>query len=127
MSGTNDIAQLEPFLGNVLTPSITTHLTSKRLMVPFIDRVENYLMHVIDRNIRTFYLNPRVDTLLRDKANLSIPSVNTLRMRSELVLLNYDPLIDTPEQLPAAVIGVGGLQIVPAKPLPEVIFQYFVK
>lgn len=107
-------------MSTVLTPSITAHLTHKRLIRNFYDRFENYLIQLIENLIRRYYLYPYLDWLLKDLGNLSVPPVQILSRCSELVLLNYDPVIDTPEQLPPNIIGVGGLQIKAPKPLSKV-------
>lgn len=108
-------------MGGVLTPSTSTHFAYKNLKTSFIGRIDNYLMQVVDFVLRKYWLYPKMDVAIREQGKMiGIPPIEELSRRTKLAMINYDPAIDTPEQLPSNIIGVGGLQIQPAKPLPEV-------
>jgi len=51
---------------------------------------------------------------------MDTPSLSELDQKTIIMLLNTDVSIDFPEPLPPNIIPVGGLQIVDAKPIPEV-------
>lgn len=117
----NDVAVAISMMNTVLTPSTSTHFSFKSMKTSLLGRIENYLMQVIDYTLLSHYFYPRIDEILREKGNLSgLPAMASIGKLSKLAMINYDPAIDTPEQLPPNVIGVGGLQIQPVKPLPQV-------
>lgn len=121
MTALNDIALSAISQKNILTPSISTSFLAKGLAKSLYSRIENYILQLTDYLLMEYYVHPKMNKILQNTGKLSgLPSVTELSRRSELVLFNYDPVIDTPEQLPPNVIGVGGLQIKEAKPLPEV-------
>lgn len=120
LTASNDVAMVASVVNSVLTPSISHHYVSKHFSNTLYERLENYVYQITDHFIRDWYLYPEMDKILKDVGHLDIPSLNELRTRYELVLFNHDPVVDTAEQFPPNVIGVGGLQIKPPKPLAEV-------
>lgn len=117
----NDVTLASAMIGGILAPSTSTHYTYKYLKIDFLDRVDNYLMQVVDYHIRKWYIYPLQDKIIREQSEMiDIPPVDELQRLTKLVMINYHPAIDTPEFLPPNVIPVGGMQIRPAKPLPEV-------
>lgn len=63
---------------------------------------------------------PKIDKVTRDKFKFDYPSLKELGQRSALVFVNSDNAFDFPEPMQPNMIQIGGLQIVDAKPLPEV-------
>lgn len=122
----NDLSLPASFIKNILTPQTATSYVFKSLRISFIERLENYLLQIADLAYRSFFLNAQMDRILREEGNITdLPPLRELSQRSELVILNYDPVIDTPQQLPSNIIAVGGLQIKPAKPLTDVYYFLF--
>lgn len=117
----NDITMPLAMMRGVLTPSITSHYAYQYLKLGFLDRIENYVMQFADYMLRDWYLYPMQDAIIREQARMpGIPPVSKISYLTKLILINHDPAIDTPEQLPPNIIGVGGMQIKSAQPLPEV-------
>lgn len=115
-------------IGGVLAPSVSTHFTYKDVKINFFDRVDNYLMQVSDYYIRKWHMHPLQDKIIREQGEMTdIPPVDELQHLTKLVMINYDPAIDTPEFIPPNVIPVGGMQIRPAKPLPEVSVHFLIE
>lgn len=117
----NDVTLASAIVAGVLAPSTSTYFTYKQLKINFLDRVDNYLMQMSDYYIRKWYLHPLQDKIIREQGEmLDIPPVDELQRLTKLVMINYDPAIDTPANIPSNVIPVGGMQIRAAKPLPDV-------
>lgn len=121
LTASNRISIVTAMMGGVLNPSTSTHFAYIKMKTSYIDRIENYLMHIADFALRKYWLYPQIDIVIREEAKMyGIPPIEELSRHTKLAMINYDPAIDAPEQLPASIIGVGGLQIQSAKPLPEV-------
>lgn len=121
ITASNEVSKASDIVRSALAPSTSTHCFYNKLKIDFLDRVDNYLMQVVDQHIQKWYINPLHDKIIRDQGKMNdILPTNELMRLSKLVMINYDPAIDIPEQFPPSVIPVGGLQIRPAKLLPEV-------
>jgi glucuronosyltransferase len=64
---------------------------------------------------------PQVEKITREKFKFNYPPLKELSQQSSLIFVNTDNAIDLAEPLQPNMIQIGGLQIVDAKPLPEVI------
>lgn len=117
----NDVSLASIQIGAAIAPSTSTHYQNQYLKINFLDRVDNYLLQVVDYYTRKWHLHPLQDKIIREQGEMmDIPPVNELQRLTKLVMLNYDPAIDTPELLAPNVIAIGGMQIQPIKPLPQV-------
>lgn len=66
-----------------------------------------------------------MDRRVRERYNFTdLPSLAELEKKTEIALVNSDPVVDYSEPLPLKVIQVGGLQIKEPKTLPQVIKFY---
>lgn len=64
---------------------------------------------------------PEIDRKVQARYNMKdLPFVKDLERKTLLMLINTDNAVDYPEPLQPNMIQVGGLQIMDAKPLPEV-------
>lgn len=63
--------------------------------------------------------------MTRERFNFDFSSVEELQQRTAIMFVNTDNAIDFSEPLQPNMIQVGGLQIVDAKPLPQVRFSIF--
>lgn len=63
--------------------------------------------------------------MTRERFNFDFSSVEDLQQRTAIMFVNTDNAIDFPEPLQPNMIQVGGLQIVDAKPLPQVGSEFF--
>lgn len=77
-------------------------------------------MQSYDRVARQWWVGPKIDEIIRVHGKMGdhVPRQAELGRRHQLIMFNYDLATDTPEQLSANMIPVGGLQIRPARPLP---------
>lgn len=104
---------------SAFVPSTSTHYVFKRFKYEhFLDRLDNYVLYLADYLARQYYLQPKIDAMIRNVAKIpQTTSVYELAKLHKIILINHDLAIDMAEQFPANVIGVGGLQIEPAKDL----------
>ena len=117
VSAWNGISTVAGVTGSVQTVSTSTFPFFKEFKRTFLKRVENYLFHALDHFLTEYYYFPKIDKILA-KHFPNLPPIAQLRKNSTIVLFNHNPVVEQPEQFLPNVIGVGGLQIQPAKPLP---------
>lgn len=67
---------------------------------------------------------PIINEMAKQKFGPDLPYVGDLEDHAKIALVNIHPAIDFPQPLPPNVIPVGGLQIVPAKFLPNDLEQF---
>ncbi|XP_058123178.1 UDP-glycosyltransferase UGT5-like [Anopheles coustani] len=94
-----------------------TQLTDNPM--PFGQRFVNAYVHLFDSLYRKFVFLPELTAIAQRPFDYPLPDLAELEKRTLIMLTNSNPALDPPESLPPNVIPVGGLQIVPAKPLPE--------
>lgn len=122
LTALNDPTITAGMINTIMLPSISTNFNFNKLKLHFFDRVENYALQLADYALRHYHLNRKIDEIIRTKGGLDrrdIPAGNELNRLHKLMLINYDFAIDTAEQFPINIIGVGGLQIQPARPLQD--------
>uniref|UniRef100_A0A182UXE3 UDP-glycosyltransferases domain-containing protein n=1 Tax=Anopheles merus TaxID=30066 RepID=A0A182UXE3_ANOME len=91
----------------------------------FFQRFYNAAIHWIDYFYRNYIFLPETDRLVREheKAN-DLPYLGALDQKMMLMLVNSHHSVDFPEPIPQNMIQVGGLQIIPPKPLPADIDRF---
>lgn len=89
----------------------------------FIERATNFLVHNFDSFYRRWVFMPRIWSIAQPAFEIDLPDLESLE-RSQLMLVNSNPLLDHPEVLPQNVIPVGGLQIAEPKDLPQDIQKF---
>lgn len=115
----NGVPMTAALYDTVQTVSISTFFTFNRLATTFVERFCSYACTVIDQAAREFYVYPKMNKIIEPYFK-NLPPLSKLKKKGILSILNYNEVIDGPQQLPPNVIGVGGLQIKPVKPLPKV-------
>ncbi|XP_053687396.1 UDP-glucosyltransferase 2-like [Sabethes cyaneus] len=86
----------------------------------FLQRVQNTILYSVDYIYRTYYSNPRLDSMVREYFQYDdLPYVTDIDRLSKIILVNAHYSIDYPEPAPPNLIPVGGLQIRDAKKLPK--------
>lgn len=65
-------------------------------------------------------MNPALDAIVRKHITWNFPYLGDIERKTVLALVNTHPSYDVAEPLPPNTIPIGGLQIVDAKPLPQV-------
>ncbi|CAO1401209.1 unnamed protein product [Diamesa hyperborea] len=83
----------------------------------FMQRCHNYLIHLFDIVFREYVFLPKIQWMTEDIYDRTTPQLDELEKRTSLMLVNSNPAIDFSESLPPNVISVGGLQVLPPKPL----------
>lgn len=88
----------------------------------FCGRFQNFLLNAIVRFLQEIYVDRIMDEMVQKAVDgkYQVLPVKKLRQRATLALINYNEMIDGMEQLPANVIGVGGLHIQEPKKLSMV-------
>ncbi|XP_058827951.1 uncharacterized protein LOC131687877 [Topomyia yanbarensis] len=85
----------------------------------FIQRTYNTFISLVSSAYRNFYILPRVDQQVRDHFNYTdMPYLGDLEKRTQIMLVNSNPVMDALEPLPPNVIAVGGAHIKDLEPLP---------
>ncbi|ETN60648.1 glucosyl/glucuronosyl transferase [Anopheles darlingi] len=86
----------------------------------FFERVNNAIIHWIDDYYRNYVFLPRTDRMVREHlTNSTFPYLGDLDQKMMLMLVNSHHSVDFPEPIPKNMVEVGGLQIIPPKPLPN--------
>lgn len=128
MTAFNDNVVLPAISQSSLVPALNPYPLFKTFPIAFKDRVSNVLMHLADKVLLFCYISPKLTSMVKNSNKFnSTSSVSDLSRKSILYLTNYDAAVDGPQQLPANVIGVGGLQIKDPQVLPDVSFYFFFK
>lgn len=86
----------------------------------FFQRMINFIVQNFDSIYREWVFLPHMQRLAQTAFNFTLPNLAELEQRTQIMLVNTNPVLDPPETLPQNVIPVGGLQIVQPKPLVEV-------
>ncbi|KFB50411.1 AGAP005752-PA-like protein [Anopheles sinensis] len=91
----------------------------------FFQRFYNAAIHWIDYFYRNYVFLPETDRIVREHHKaMDLPYLATLDQKMMLMLVNSHHSVDFPEPIPQNVIQVGGLQILPPKPLPADIDRF---
>ncbi|XP_049297582.1 UDP-glucosyltransferase 2-like [Anopheles funestus] len=91
----------------------------------FYQRFYNAVIHWIDYFYRNYVFLPETDRLVREHEKLKdLPYLGALDQKMMLMLVNSHHSVDFPEPIPQNMIQVGGLQIIPPKPLPADIDRF---
>lgn len=91
----------------------------------FFQRFYNAAIHWIDYFYRNYIFLPETDRLVRvHHPGTDLPYLGALDQKIMLMLVNSHHSVDFPEPIPQNVIQVGGLQILPPKPLPADIDRF---
>lgn len=90
----------------------------------FIQRMTNFIVQNYDSIYRKWVFLPQMQRLAQTAFNFTLPDLAGLEERTQIMLVNTNPVLDPPETLPQNVIPVGGLQIVQPKPLTEEIATF---
>ncbi|XP_055623108.1 uncharacterized protein LOC129766560 [Toxorhynchites rutilus septentrionalis] len=86
----------------------------------FMQRAYNTFINLLSSVYRKFYIMPKVDQQARTKFKYSdMPYLEDLEQRSQIMLVNTNPIMNALEPLPPNVIAVGGAHIKDPTPLPE--------
>uniref|UniRef100_A0A182FZT7 UDP-glycosyltransferases domain-containing protein n=1 Tax=Anopheles albimanus TaxID=7167 RepID=A0A182FZT7_ANOAL len=87
----------------------------------FIERFNNAIIHWIDDYYRNYVFLPRTDRMVREHLTnyTNLPYLGSLDQKMMLMLVNSHHSVDFPEPIPKNMVEVGGLQIIPPKPLPN--------
>lgn len=86
----------------------------------FFERLTEYLVQTFDSLYHRWVFSPRIQALAQSAFNFDLPNLISVEKRTQLMLVNSNPLLDSAELLPQNVIPVGGLQVADPKPLPQV-------
>ncbi|XP_049547259.1 UDP-glycosyltransferase UGT5-like isoform X1 [Anopheles darlingi] len=112
-------------VGGRKEPSVVPHFTQlTEHPMPFTQRLLNSAIHTFDALYRRFVFLPQVMDIAQRGFDFPLPALSELERRTLLMLTNSNPALDPPESLPPNVIPVGGLQIVPAAPLPDKLHSF---
>ncbi|XP_055607049.1 UDP-glucosyltransferase 2-like [Uranotaenia lowii] len=86
----------------------------------FWQRLENTFIYVFDHLYRNYRFLPKTDELVRKHpAFRNVPYLPESDKKMMLLLANSHHAVDFPEPVPQNMILVGGLQLIPPKPLPQ--------
>ncbi|XP_053674713.1 UDP-glucosyltransferase 2-like [Anopheles nili] len=91
----------------------------------FFQRFYSAVIHWIDYFYRNYVFLKNTDRLVREhhKAD-NLPYLGELDQKMMLMLVNSHHSVDFPEPVPQNMVQVGGLQIIPPKPLPADIDRF---
>uniref|UniRef100_A0A182ISD2 UDP-glycosyltransferases domain-containing protein n=1 Tax=Anopheles atroparvus TaxID=41427 RepID=A0A182ISD2_ANOAO len=91
----------------------------------FFQRFYNAVIHWIDYFYRNYVFLPETDRIVREHAMAKdLPYLGALDQKMMLMLVNAHHSVDFPEPIPQNIIQVGGLQILPPKPVPADIERF---
>lgn len=86
----------------------------------FFERITDFLVQSFDTLYYRWVFLARIQALAQSAFNFHLPNLINIDKRTQLMLVNSNPILDSAEILPQNVIPVGGLQVVDLKPLPQV-------
>ena len=96
-----------------------TVLTGFDDQMSFIERVSNAVQAELFSIVQNWWvIGPLEERIRRDIPGAK--SLNEIRGRASLLMINSHPSTDWPRSLPPNVIPIGALHTRPAKPLPQV-------
>uniref|UniRef100_A0A8D8CBA7 UDP-glucuronosyltransferase 2B33 n=2 Tax=Culex pipiens TaxID=7175 RepID=A0A8D8CBA7_CULPI len=90
----------------------------------FFQRTINFIVQNFDSIYREWVFLPHMQGMAQEAFNFTLPNLAELEQRTQIMLVNTNPVLDPPETLPQNVIPVGGLQIVQPKPVMEEISNF---
>ncbi|KAJ9574466.1 hypothetical protein L9F63_008354 [Diploptera punctata] len=113
-------------MGNPESPSYIPHLFSE-----YSDKMNFYerMMNSLTVNLYKvmYYFNVEVPTnkIVRKHFGDDMPDLSEIAKNTSLVLVNSHFSLNAPRPLVPGVVEVGGIHIIPPKPLPKHIQEYF--
>lgn len=91
----------------------------------FFQRLQNTIIYTLDYFYRNYHYVPKTDEMIRRVAAFkNVPYLGDLDRKVILMLVNSHHAVDFPESIPQNMVQVGGLQILPSKPLPADIDEF---
>ncbi|XP_053687356.1 UDP-glucosyltransferase 2-like [Sabethes cyaneus] len=91
----------------------------------FWQRAYNTFLSLLNSAYRNMYVVPLVDKLARSHFDYpDMPCLGDLEQRTQVMLVNTNPVLDPLEPLPPNLIAVGGLHIKDPEPLPLGLEQF---
>lgn len=105
----------------IIPSSNTLPYFHRQVPTSFLERIVNFVLHMLDNIIWNYYTCPRLMEIIQESNSFDYLVTSTYG--PEIFLTNYDPVVDEAQQLPPNVIGVGGLQIKTPSMLPDVVYQ----
>ncbi|XP_053663196.1 UDP-glucosyltransferase 2-like [Anopheles marshallii] len=97
---------------------VPNHVFDVPQSMSFVQRVKNFYYDMYEMIIHEVYMHPEADKIVR-KLYPDAPPTNTFYKNVRLSLSNINPIIQYKEPMMPNMIPVGGLQIMPSKPLPD--------
>lgn len=114
-----------PILGTSFSPYIPYHAEINfQNEDAFLSRVNNFLLYFVENVVYDWFIVPKVDQMIRPMFP-NMPYIGDLLKRTELILINKDPVIQRAEPMPPNMISIAGAHILPPKPLPEHLNEIF--
>ncbi|XP_049287972.1 UDP-glucuronosyltransferase 2B17-like isoform X1 [Anopheles funestus] len=106
-------------LGSFAYPGLVpNHVFDAPESMSFVQRVKNFYFDMYEMIIHETFMHPEADKIVR-KLYPDAPSTYTFYKNVRLSLANVNPVIQYKEPMMPSMIPVGGLQIMPSKPLPD--------
>ncbi|XP_052894295.1 UDP-glucosyltransferase 2-like [Anopheles moucheti] len=106
-------------LGALAYPGLVpNHVFDAPQSMSFVQRVKNFYYDMYEMIIHEEFMHPEADKIVR-KLYPDAPSTKTFYKNVRLSLSNVNPIIQYKEPMMPNMIPVGGLQIMPSKPLPD--------
>uniref|UniRef100_A0A182JWK3 UDP-glucuronosyltransferase n=1 Tax=Anopheles christyi TaxID=43041 RepID=A0A182JWK3_9DIPT len=97
---------------------VPNHVYDAPESMSFVQRVKNFYYDLYEMILHEVYMHPEADKIVH-KLYPDAPPSSSFYKNVRLSLSNINPIIQYKEPLMPNMIPVGGLQILPAKPLPE--------
>lgn len=91
----------------------------------FFERVTDFLVQSFDSLYHRWVFLAHIQAQAQSAFNFHLPNLMSIEKRTQLMLVNSNPILDSAEILPQNVIPVGGLQVVDPKPLSQVCLVMF--
>jgi len=108
-------------VGNPEMPSFISSFTLTFAdRMTFIQRMVNFLLHILVLYYREFHHLPTMDRIAQKYFGKSTPLPSEVEKNISLVMVNTHFSMDYPRPLVPAMIPVGGMHITPGKELPKV-------
>ncbi|XP_058815961.1 UDP-glucosyltransferase 2-like [Topomyia yanbarensis] len=105
--------------GSFSFPSlIPHHMYDAKQPMSFPQRFWNFIYYIYEEISKYSQILPAQNLILK-QISPNIPNIGELERDTRLVLLNSNPIIQLSEPMMPNVIPVGGMQIIPAKSLPD--------
>lgn len=119
LSPINSVFFTTPYVGSPLHLSYSPHGLFKTAKKAFSERIENYVLHMLDYFQNYIYINPSLNRLVKSHFT-GMVSLEDIQRRFKAILFNQNFAIDLAEPILPNIIPVGGLQIQRNKSLTEV-------